>query len=141
MKDDNQLLALNRIFSKLKPGSNGDEDQARALGNSGSSLSLSRNRSVSLKLRNPFSFGSNLPKRPILGKTQSRARPCFAFARPCPCHVLKTRPHLGENTVVPKVGHGRVFSHSRPCFGPAQENLGSSLDSKSMFQEHGRALV
>ncbi|CAL1401938.1 unnamed protein product [Linum trigynum] len=53
MKDDNLLLALNRIFSKLKPGSNGDEDQARALGNSGSSLSLSKNRSISLKLGTP----------------------------------------------------------------------------------------
>ncbi|CAL1381056.1 unnamed protein product [Linum trigynum] len=50
VKDGFQLLVVNWHFSKLKPGSNGDEDQAMALGNSGSSLSLSRNRSVSLKL-------------------------------------------------------------------------------------------
>ncbi|CAL1375952.1 unnamed protein product [Linum trigynum] len=87
VKDGFLLLVVNRHFSKLKPGSNGDEDQARALGNSGSSLSLSKYPSVSLKLGTPFSFSSNLPKRPTLGKTRSRARPCFGFARPCfaPC--------------------------------------------------------
>ncbi|CAL1376765.1 unnamed protein product [Linum trigynum] len=36
------LLALNQLFSKLKPGSNGDEDRSKTLAESGSSLSLSR---------------------------------------------------------------------------------------------------
>ncbi|CAL1389521.1 unnamed protein product [Linum trigynum] len=53
VKDGFLLLVVNRHFSKLKPSSNGDEDQARTLGNSCSSLSLSRNRSVSLKLESP----------------------------------------------------------------------------------------
>ncbi|CAL1395211.1 unnamed protein product [Linum trigynum] len=53
VKDGFLLLDVDRHFSKLKPSSNGDEDQARALGNSCSSLSLSRNRSVSLKLESP----------------------------------------------------------------------------------------
>ncbi|CAL1394820.1 unnamed protein product [Linum trigynum] len=53
VKDVFLLLGVDRHFSKLKPGSNGDEGQARALGNSCSSLSLSRNCSVSLKLESP----------------------------------------------------------------------------------------
>ncbi|CAL1398477.1 unnamed protein product [Linum trigynum] len=53
VKDGFLLLVVNRHFSKCEPSSNGDEDQARALGNSGSSLSLSRNCSVSLKLGTP----------------------------------------------------------------------------------------
>ncbi|CAL1360918.1 unnamed protein product [Linum trigynum] len=53
VKDGFLLLDVDRHSSKLKPSSNGDEDQARALGNSCLSLSLSRNRSVSLKLESP----------------------------------------------------------------------------------------
>ncbi|CAL1371071.1 unnamed protein product [Linum trigynum] len=51
VKDGFLLLVVNRHFSKCEPISNGDEDHARALGNSGSSLSLSRNCFLSLKLR------------------------------------------------------------------------------------------
>ncbi|CAL1371125.1 unnamed protein product [Linum trigynum] len=53
VKDGFLLLDVDRHFSKLKMASNGDEDQARALGDSCSSLSLSRNRSISLKLESP----------------------------------------------------------------------------------------
>ncbi|CAL1381806.1 unnamed protein product [Linum trigynum] len=53
VKDGFLLLDVDWHSSKLKPSSNGDEDQARALGNSCPSLSLSRNRSVSLKLESP----------------------------------------------------------------------------------------
>ncbi|CAL1393265.1 unnamed protein product [Linum trigynum] len=53
VKDGFLLLDVDRHFSKLKLASNGDEDQARALGDSCSSLSLSRNRFVSLKLESP----------------------------------------------------------------------------------------
>ncbi|CAL1407795.1 unnamed protein product [Linum trigynum] len=42
VKDGFLLLDVDRHFSKLKLASNGDEDQARALGDSCSSLSLSR---------------------------------------------------------------------------------------------------
>ncbi|CAL1396553.1 unnamed protein product [Linum trigynum] len=57
VKDGFLLLDVDRHFSKLKLAFNGDEDQARALGDSCSSLSLSRNRSISLKTRIPFCFG------------------------------------------------------------------------------------
>ncbi|CAL1356522.1 unnamed protein product [Linum trigynum] len=53
VKDGFLLLDVDWHSSKLKPSSNGDEDQARALGNSCSSLSLSRNHSVSPKLESP----------------------------------------------------------------------------------------
>ncbi|CAL1361323.1 unnamed protein product [Linum trigynum] len=48
-KDGFLLLDVDWHFSKLKLASNGVEDQSRALGNSSSSLSLSRNRSLSPK--------------------------------------------------------------------------------------------
>ncbi|CAL1391340.1 unnamed protein product [Linum trigynum] len=53
VKDGFLLLDVDRHFSKLKLASNGVEDQARALGDSCSSLSLSRNRSISQKLESP----------------------------------------------------------------------------------------
>ncbi|CAL1370354.1 unnamed protein product [Linum trigynum] len=48
-KDGFLLLDVDWHFSKLKLASNGVEDQSKALGDSCSSLSLSRNRSLSLK--------------------------------------------------------------------------------------------
>ncbi|CAL1378588.1 unnamed protein product [Linum trigynum] len=83
VKDGFLLLDVDRHFSKLKLASNGDEDQARALGDSCSSLSLSRNRSISLKTRIPFGLAENLLKRASVAKARSRARPCNASSRPC----------------------------------------------------------
>ncbi|CAL1360296.1 unnamed protein product [Linum trigynum] len=59
VKDGFLLLDVDWHSSKLKPSSNGDEDQARALGDSCSSLYLSRNRSVSLKLESPRLVAGN----------------------------------------------------------------------------------
>ncbi|CAL1402432.1 unnamed protein product [Linum trigynum] len=77
------LLVVDQHFSKLKPGSNGDEDQARALGNSCSSLSLSRNRSVSLKLGTLFSSAENWLKT----RKSRLTRPCDIPS--CPCELCK----------------------------------------------------
>ncbi|CAL1394217.1 unnamed protein product [Linum trigynum] len=52
-KDGFLLLDVDWHFSKLKLASNGVEDQSRALGNSCSSLSLSRSHSFSPKLESP----------------------------------------------------------------------------------------
>ncbi|CAL1382996.1 unnamed protein product [Linum trigynum] len=71
-KDGFLLLGVDRHFSKLKLGSNGDEDQARALGNSCSSLSLSRNRSVSLQLGTPSLVAGNWLKT----RKSRLTRPC-----------------------------------------------------------------
>ncbi|CAL1385575.1 unnamed protein product [Linum trigynum] len=81
-KDGFRLLDVDRHFSKLKLASNGVEDQSRALGNSCSSLSLSRSRSFSQKLESPFCLAENLLKK-ASAKARSRARPCNASARPC----------------------------------------------------------
>ncbi|CAL1392659.1 unnamed protein product [Linum trigynum] len=53
VKDGFLLLDVDRHFSKLKLASNDVEDQSRALGDSCSSLSLSRNRFLSQKLESP----------------------------------------------------------------------------------------
>ncbi|CAL1379101.1 unnamed protein product [Linum trigynum] len=109
VKDGFLLLVVDQHFSKLKPGSNGDEDQARALGNSCSSLSLSRNRFVSLKLKST----SLLAEICLKGHHWAKHGPAHGRALLQParalCHVLKTWPDFGENTVVPNVGHGRVL--------------------------------
>ncbi|CAL1387557.1 unnamed protein product [Linum trigynum] len=78
VKDGFLLLDVDRHFSKLKLASNGVEDQSKALGDSCSSLSLSRNRSISQKLESPFSLAENLLKNASEAKTRSRTRPCFA---------------------------------------------------------------
>ncbi|CAL1396011.1 unnamed protein product [Linum trigynum] len=83
VKDENLLLVVNRHFSKCKPSSNGDEDQARALGNSGSSLSLSRNRFLSLKLGTPFSSAENWLKT----RKSRLTRPCDIPS--CLCELCK----------------------------------------------------
>ncbi|CAL1411254.1 unnamed protein product [Linum trigynum] len=63
VEDGFLLLDVDRHFAKLKLTSNGDEDQARALGDSCSSLSLSRNRSLSQKLEPPRIVAEILLKR------------------------------------------------------------------------------
>ncbi|CAL1378310.1 unnamed protein product [Linum trigynum] len=62
-KDGFLLLDVDWHFSKLKLASNGVEDQSRALGNSCSSLSLSRNRSLSPKPESPRIVAEILLKR------------------------------------------------------------------------------
>ncbi|CAL1405023.1 unnamed protein product [Linum trigynum] len=53
VKDENLLLTLNHLFSKLKAGSNGDGDRSRTLEELGLSLSLSRYTLFLSKTRNP----------------------------------------------------------------------------------------
>ncbi|CAL1410894.1 unnamed protein product [Linum trigynum] len=81
-KDGFRLLDVDWHFSKLKLASNGVEDQSRALGNSCSSLSLSRNRSISQKLESP-DLWLKIYLKASVAKARSRARPCNASARPC----------------------------------------------------------
>ncbi|CAL1383630.1 unnamed protein product [Linum trigynum] len=121
MKDGFLLLDVDRHFSKLELASNGVEDQARALGDSCSSLSLSRNHSVSLKLESPSVLaeiclkGHQWPKHgrghdralllPGRGHDRALLQPARALAR-----VNYTAIVLGE--------HGRAFGRTRPCFQP-----------------------
>ncbi|CAL1403181.1 unnamed protein product [Linum trigynum] len=87
VKDENLLLVINRHFSKLKPGSNGDEDQVRALGNSGLSLSFSRNHFLSLKLGTP-SLLLKIGLKPENPDSYGQAtRPCDIPS--CPCELCK----------------------------------------------------
>ncbi|CAL1411056.1 unnamed protein product [Linum trigynum] len=62
VKDGFLLLDVDRHFSKFKLASNGVEDQSRALGDSCSSLSLSRNRSLSQKPESPRLVAENMLK-------------------------------------------------------------------------------
>ncbi|CAL1361037.1 unnamed protein product [Linum trigynum] len=109
VKDGFLLLDVDRHFSKLKPSSNGDEDQARALGNSCSSLSLSRNRSVSLKIESPSVLAEICLKGHHWAKHgRGHGRALLQPARALP-RVKNTPARVGQNTVVPKYGHGRVL--------------------------------
>ncbi|CAL1394560.1 unnamed protein product [Linum trigynum] len=76
-KDGFLLLDVDWHFSKLKLASNGVEDQSRALGNSCSSLSLSRSRSFSQKLESPSVWLKICLKRhqPKHGRGHGRALP------------------------------------------------------------------
>ncbi|CAL1395567.1 unnamed protein product [Linum trigynum] len=117
VKDGFLLLDVDWHFSKLKPSSNGDEDQARALGDSCSSLSLSRNRSVSLKLESPSLLAEICLKRHHWakhGRGHGRAllQPARALAR-----VNYTASLLGETRPACWEKHGRAFGWTRPCFG------------------------
>ncbi|CAL1370029.1 unnamed protein product [Linum trigynum] len=109
VKDGFLLLDVDRHFSKLKPSSNGDEDQARALGDSCSLLSLSRNRSVSLKLESSYVLAEICLKGHHWAKHgRGHGRALLQPARALP-RVKNTPAHVGQNTVVPKYGHGRVL--------------------------------
>ncbi|CAL1399205.1 unnamed protein product [Linum trigynum] len=109
VKDGFLLLDVDRHFSKLKLASNGDEDQARALGDSCSSLSLSRNRSVSLKLESPSLWlkiclkGHQWPKH---GRGHGRVMPQ-------PSRALASVNY----TTMCWEKHGRALERTRPCFG------------------------
>ncbi|CAL1366761.1 unnamed protein product [Linum trigynum] len=142
VKDGFLLLDVDRHFSKLKLASNGVEDQARALGNSCSSLSLSRNLSLSLKLQSPSVWLKICLKRhqwPKHGRGHGRAlpqparalarvnytaivlvqtRPCFGRTSPC---FGRTRPCFGRTR--PCFGRTRpCFGEARPCFGQCGPN-------------------
>ncbi|CAL1402819.1 unnamed protein product [Linum trigynum] len=101
VKDGFLLLDVDRHFSTLKLASNGVEDQSRALGDSCSSLSLSRNRSLSQKLESPSVWlkiclkGHHWPKH---GRGHSRVMPQPARAL---ASVNYTTSAMGE---------------TRPCF-------------------------
>ncbi|CAL1389166.1 unnamed protein product [Linum trigynum] len=107
VKDGFLLLDVDRHFSKLKLASNGDEDQARVLGDSCSSLSLSRNRSISLKLESPSILaeiclkGHQWPKH---GRGHGRAlpQPARALARVNYTAIVlgETRTCFREDTAV-----------------------------------------
>ncbi|CAL1376600.1 unnamed protein product [Linum trigynum] len=115
VKDGFLLLDVDRHFSKLKPSSNGDEDQARALGDSCSSLSLSRNRPASLKLESPSVLaeiclkGHQWPKH---GRGHGRVmpQPARALAR-----VNYTASALGETWACLMMDTA-VLWWPRPCF-------------------------
>ncbi|CAL1406962.1 unnamed protein product [Linum trigynum] len=101
VKDGFLLLDVDRHFSKLKLASNGVEDQARALGDSCSSLSLSRNRSLSQKLESPslwLKICLKRHQRPKHGRGHGRALPQPARAL---ASVNYTSSAMGE---------------TRPCF-------------------------
>ncbi|CAL1394288.1 unnamed protein product [Linum trigynum] len=109
VKDGFLLLNVDRHFSKLKLASNGDEDQARALGDSCSSLSLSRNRSVSLKLESPSVLAEICLKRHHWAK-HGRGH---GRALPQPARALASVNY----TATCWEKHGRAFGWTRPCFG------------------------
>ncbi|CAL1356461.1 unnamed protein product [Linum trigynum] len=139
MKDGFLLLDVDWHFSKLKLASNGVEDQARALGDSCSSLSLSRNRSVSLKLESPSVLaeiclkGHQWPKH---GRGHGRAlpQPARVLARVNYMASLlgETRPCFG--------GHGSALSRPCPCNQLMFAKLELALGSKSTATEHDRVL-
>ncbi|CAL1389185.1 unnamed protein product [Linum trigynum] len=109
VRDGFLLLDVDRHFSKLKPSSNGDEDQARALGDSCSLLSLSRNRSISQKLESPSVLAEICLKGHHWAKYgRGHGRALLQPARALP-RVKNTPARVGQNTVVPKYGHGRVL--------------------------------
>ncbi|CAL1379038.1 unnamed protein product [Linum trigynum] len=107
VKDGFLLLDVDRHFSKLKLASNGVEDHARALGDSCSSLSLSRNRSVSLKLESPSVWlkiclkGHQWPKHGR-GHGHVMPQPARALARVnyTAIMLVQTRPCLMMDTAV-----------------------------------------
>ncbi|CAL1377592.1 unnamed protein product [Linum trigynum] len=107
VKDGFLLLDVDGHFSKLKLASNGVEDQSRALGDSCSSLSLSRNRSISLKLESPSLWLKICLKRhhwPKHGRGHGRALPqparALASVNYTASALGETRPCFGENTTV-----------------------------------------
>ncbi|CAL1354876.1 unnamed protein product [Linum trigynum] len=109
------LLDVDRHFSKLKLASNGDEDQARALGDSCSSLSLSRNRSVSLKLESPSVLAEICLKghqwqKHGRGHGRVMPQPARALAR-----VNYTATELGETRACLMMDTV-VLWWTRPCF-------------------------
>ncbi|CAL1356463.1 unnamed protein product [Linum trigynum] len=115
VKDGFLLLDVDWHFSKLKLASNGVGDQARALGDSCSSLSLSRNRSISLKLESPSVLaeiclkGHQWPKH---GRGHDRAlpQPARVLAR-----VNYTASLLGETRPCFWVDTAMLW-WTRPCF-------------------------
>ncbi|CAL1414897.1 unnamed protein product [Linum trigynum] len=125
VKDGFLLLDVDRHFSKLKLASNGVENTSRALGDSCSSLSLSRNCSVSLKLESPSVWlkiclkGHQWPKH---GRGHGRVMPQ-------PARALARVNYTRRNTAVLLGGHGRalvkharVLSQPCPCFGQCGPN-------------------
>ncbi|CAL1393529.1 unnamed protein product [Linum trigynum] len=127
VKDGFLLLDVDRHFSKLKLASNGVEDQSRALGDSCSSLSLSRNRSLSPKLESPSLWLKICLKKhqwPKHGRGHGRALPQPAVPRP----GLITRPAVGRNTAVFRGGYGRALpEHGRAFSLCLQLNLPNQL--------------
>ncbi|CAL1410485.1 unnamed protein product [Linum trigynum] len=113
-KDGFRLLDVDWHFSKLELASNGVEDQSRALGNSCSSLSLSRNRSISQKLESPSVWLKICLKghQPKHGRGHGRVMPQPARAL---ASVNYTASALGETR--PCFGGTRpCFGRTRPCF-------------------------
>ncbi|CAL1377688.1 unnamed protein product [Linum trigynum] len=117
VKDGFLLLDVDRHFSKLKLPSNGVEDQARELGDSCSLLSLSRNRSVSLKLESPSLWlkiclkGHQWPKHDR-GHGRALPQPARALASVnyTASAMGETRACFGEDMA--------VLWLTRPCFQP-----------------------
>ncbi|CAL1412106.1 unnamed protein product [Linum trigynum] len=149
VKDGFLLLDVDRHFSKLKLASNGVEDQSRALGDSCSSLSLSRNRSPSQKLESPSVWLKICLKRhqwPKHGRGHGRALPQTARAWlgliTWPLCWCKHGRALGEHARAlveharalveharalgghgrALVKHARVLSQPCPCFGQCGPN-------------------
>ncbi|CAL1394222.1 unnamed protein product [Linum trigynum] len=109
VKDGFLLLDVNRHFSKLKLASNGDEDQARALGDSCSSLSPSRNHSVSLKLESP-SVLAEICLKGHQWQSTVEGTAVLCLSPPVLWLGLITRPLCWEK-------HGRALGRTQPCFG------------------------
>ncbi|CAL1369471.1 unnamed protein product [Linum trigynum] len=121
VKDGFLLLDVDWHSSKLKLASNGVEDQSRALGDSRSSLSLSRNFSISLKLESPslwLKICLKKHQRPKHGRGHGRAlpEPARASAR------VNYTASSGEK-------HGRASRWTRPCFGGTRPCFGARVCS------------
>ncbi|CAL1359727.1 unnamed protein product [Linum trigynum] len=107
VKDGFLLLDVDWHSSKLKLASNGVEDQSRALGDSCSSLSLSRNRFLSQKLESPSLWLKICLKRhqwPKHGRGHGRALPESALASARVNYMAssweETRPCFALDTAV-----------------------------------------
>ncbi|CAL1361737.1 unnamed protein product [Linum trigynum] len=129
VKDGFLLLDVDRHFSKLKLASNGVEDQSRALGDSCSSLSLSRNLSLSLKLESPSVWLKIcLKRRPKHGRGHGRALPEPARVSASVNYTAsswgETRPCFALDTVV------LLWNTAVLCLGPARV-INSTLGIKS----------
>ncbi|CAL1412396.1 unnamed protein product [Linum trigynum] len=120
-KDGFLLLDVDWHFSKLKLASNGVEDQSRALGNSCSSLSLSRSRSFSQKLESPRVVAENLLKS-ISGQSTVEGTAVLSLIPPV------SRPGLNY-TASKWVKHGRALQCTRPCFGGTRPCFGARVCS------------
>ncbi|CAL1410893.1 unnamed protein product [Linum trigynum] len=129
-KDGFRLLDVDWHFSKLKLASNGVEDQSRALGNSCSSLSLSRNRSISQKLESPDLWLKICLKHqwPKHGRGHGRVMPQ-------PARVLASVNYTRRNTAVLRIGHGcALVEHGRALSRPCPCNQLSSRHKKHGHQ-------